>query len=266
MTAVSLVVLERDDGEPTLIEYPVPGVGYSTNSSRINGITGSTESGIEDISAVCALCNDAVIENASPIGEPTEAALCILAEKMDTLKDDQTVARLRSQFPRKATLEFSRDRKSMSVLVENPGGNRLLVKGAPNLLLQRCTHIRYRNGRTVRLRGALRRQVESKLAQLAQRPLRCLALAVKEPRQLERSLRRLQEQADALSHPLLSQSKCFRDIESDLTLVGIVGIKDPARSTVKDSIDECRTAGIRVSSELLQKMSARYQALPLHRT
>lgn len=249
MTAVSLVMLERKDGEPELIEYPVPGLGYETADCTIDGITGSTESGLADAAAVCALCNDAIIESKEPIGEPTEAALCVLAEKMDRLADDQGVSRWRDQFPRRATLEFSRDRKSMSVLCQYPGGNRLLVKGAPNLLLQRCTHIRYRNGRTVRLRGALRRQVDAQLTKLAQRPLRCLALAVKEPRQLERSLRHIRDPSKVFRHPLLSRPQCFRDVESDLTLVGIVGIKDPARSTAKDAIDQCRAAGIRVRTK-----------------
>ena len=74
--------------------------------------------------------------------------------------------------PRKATLEFNRDRKSMSVLVDvsNPMGktdnkvrNRLFVKGASNLLLERCAHVKYRDGSVVKLTGALRREIQNKL-------------------------------------------------------------------------------------------------------
>lgn len=73
-------------------------------------------------------------------------------------------------------------------------------------------------------------------------------MAVKENAQLEDSLQKFapKEDRDVASHPLLSDSKNFKAIESDLTLVGIVGIKDPARPEVADSINECSRAGIRV--------------------
>ena len=47
-------------------------------------------------------------------------------------------------------------------------------------------------------------------------------------------------------HPLLKDSSKYKDIESGLTLVGIVGIKDPARPEVADSIRRCSNAGIRI--------------------
>lgn len=222
-------------------------------------------------------------------GEPTEAALCVLAEKIGgmahLLDKDSAVAdhftkqggfhihappsvlasanvdSWREYCPRKATLEFNRDRKSMSVLVDfsDPFGksknknnkdnnnvrNRLLVKGAPNLLLERCTHVKYRDGSVVRLTGALRREIQDKLTELATRPLRCLALAIKDTQRLDQSLAKFDGQ-DAASHPLLKDSSKYKDIESGLTLVGIVGIKDPARPEVADSILLCAKAGIRV--------------------
>ena len=167
----------------------------------------------------------------------------------------------RDAHPRHATLEFNRDRKSMSVLCEyskelnqkmkaksRKHGNRLLVKGAPNLLLQRCTQVKLRDGNVVKLTGELRRQVEAKLSEMAARPLRCLALAVKDNEALESSLRDFapSNEGDIAKHPLLSKPETYKNIESGLTLVGIVGIKDPARPEVADSINECTRAGIRV--------------------
>jgi len=223
------------------------------------------------------------------VGEPTEAALCVLAEKLGGVSHylegpshvdsrglhvnvppsviaSANVNAWRSSHPRRATLEFSRDRKSMSVLCSYPhgdyaetatdyhhiparkAGNRLLVKGAPNLLLQRCTHVKFRDGTVAKLTGDLRRSIEEKTTELAVRPLRCLALAVKEKNELDSSLQDFQEEneGDVAKHPLLSDAATYKDIESGLTLVGIVGIKDPARPEVADSINECTEAGIRV--------------------
>ena len=138
----------------------------------------------------------------------------------------------------------------MSVLCRGDGGsegNRLFVKGAPNLLLERCTHVKFRDGTVSRLSGALRREIEEKTTELAVRPLRCLALAIKEEQDLDGSLQDYvpDEESDR-AHPLLSDPSNFRDIETGLTLVGIVGIKDPARPEVADSIRMCSEAGIRV--------------------
>ena len=223
------------------------------------------------------------------VGEPTEAALCVLAEKLGgvahymdggghmdskgglhfavppSVLASANVKEWRSMHPRRATLEFSRDRKSMSVLCDYPEaeypsksdfhtigsrkkGNRLLVKGAPNLLIDRCSKVKFRDGTVSKMTGDLRRAIEQKTTELAVRPLRCLALAVKETEELETTLRDYDpdQDGDVSKHPLLSDPMTYVDIESGLTLVGIIGIKDPARPEVADSINECTEAGIRV--------------------
>ena len=173
------------------------------------------------------------------------AALCILAEKLggmftqqsandtkNSVVADGNVNAWRKNFPRSATLEFNRDRKSMSVLCRPEStskgrkGNRLMVKGAPNLLIKRCTHVKFRDGTVTKLTGNLRRKIEAKTSELATRPLRCLALAVKETQHLDRSLKMHSPGDDegngdaARNHPLLSDSSKYVDIESGLTLVG----------------------------------------------
>jgi Ca2+-transporting ATPase len=224
------------------------------------------------------------------IGEPTEAALCVLTEKLGGMSHyleegghldrsglhfnvppsvlaSANVDSWRNTHPRLATLEFSRDRKSMSVLCEFPkgdypstaasfrrglkprkAGNRLLVKGAPNLLIERCTHVKFRDGTVSKMNAELRREIEESVSELATRPLRCLALAVKENADLEDSLRNFAptNERDVSKHPLLSNSANYRNIESGLTFIGVVGIKDPPRPGVAKSIDECAKAGIRV--------------------
>ena len=222
------------------------------------------------------------------VGEPTEAALCVLAEKLGGMSHyldgghfdrkglhfnvppsvlaGANVNSWRDVHPRLATLEFSRDRKSMSVLCEYPlgdypspeefragtrsrkSGNRLLVKGAPNLLIERCTHVKFRDGTISKLTGKLRRSIEDKVAEMASRPLRCLALAVKDNEVLEESLKSFSPETDrdVARHPLLADPSNYKDIETGLCLVGVVGIKDPARPEVADSINLCTKAGIRV--------------------
>ena len=373
-----------EDDDLVLVEHVIQGSSYSP-LGEIDGILKNEEilsnpkGALADVAAVSALCNDAKIvgndiqttnnnnnnkdehesnkkatkttriekreKSFERIGEPTEAALCVLAEKIGGLSssssssyDDDTmltgvlsiqqeqqqsasqlasanVDLWRERRPRLATLEFSRDRKSMSVLCQFPRSmdleqsiqqvipegvlvpytnknkndgesprphkkqqqqrrrkrrktkhndnsvSRLLVKGAPNLLIERCTHMKQRDGSVVKLTGALRRRVEAKVSEMAARPLRCLALAVKEHDDLEESLKTFRppnmntagddeqgegEDENTPPHPLLSKPENFRDIESRLTLVGLVGIKDPARPEVAQSIELCSHAGIRI--------------------
>ena len=126
--------------------------------------------------------------------------------------------------------------------------NRLLVKGAANMVVDRCTHVKYRDGTVTKITGSLRREIEAKITDMATRPLRCLALAMKDESKLQASLRHFQprDDNDVRNHPLLKDPTKYEDIESGLTLVGLVGIKDPARPEVADSIMKCTEAGIRV--------------------
>ena len=141
----------------------------------------------------------------------------------------------------------------MSVLADFSGGqkkkqaqNRLLVKGAANMVLDRCTHVKYLDGTVAKLTGSLRRELEAKITSMATRPLRCLALATKE--RLPPSLRTFRPGSDndVREHPLLKDPSRYESIESGLTLVGLVGIKDPARPEVANSIRKCTEAGIRI--------------------
>ena len=304
------MVLEKaNNGDANVTEHTVDGYSYSP-LGNISDIDSNIEvkirpfGAIADVAAVSSLCNDAVIigndyshdhvtgtsiaetskkgssndlaserKTYERIGEPTEAALCVLAEKLGGMSNifdkDQSlhadispsvlaslnVKSWRELHPRVATLEFNRDRKSMSVLCNyqtklksRQNGNRLLVKGAPNLLIERCTHVKYRDGNVVRLSGRLRRDIMSKVDSMASRPLRCIALAVKDSCDLDKSLKRFapNDARDIARHPLLKDASTYSNIESGLTLVGIVGIKDPARPGVAHSIDMCSKAGIRV--------------------
>lgn len=239
------------------------------------------------VALVASRCNDAQLDfcgeekRVKAVGEPTEAALKVLAEKMGVpgavdapawtnadLESQPELLRVadsfwRSRFDTVTTLEFSRDRKSMSVLLrptnvsdstarrivealrleratakaEDTSGL-LAVKGAAELLVQRCSHVLTESGALRPLSSADRDLLREQIQQLQSRPERTLALAVRSVSREEE--RRLTD----LSQPLAPGD--YASVESNLVLVGVAGIRDPARPGVAEAIDQCRAAGIRV--------------------
>ena len=137
--------------------------------------------------------------------------------------------------PRLATYEFSRDRKSMSVLVGKGNQQRLLVKGAPETVLDRCSD-------AILGSDDVRAPMDSKLRQLllrevvdfGNRGLRVIALASID---------------NVGSNPLLRSATTTQEyakIEQNMTFIGLVGMLDPPRPEVAASIRKCKEAGIRV--------------------
>eukprot|EP00638_Chattonella_subsalsa_P008993 CAMPEP_0117769178 /NCGR_PEP_ID=MMETSP0947-20121206/22864_1 /TAXON_ID=44440 /ORGANISM="Chattonella subsalsa, Strain CCMP2191" /LENGTH=1124 /DNA_ID=CAMNT_0005593597 /DNA_START=59 /DNA_END=3434 /DNA_ORIENTATION=- len=289
MTSVSLVTIAADGlGNPTLKEYEVEGVSYDPKGSVVGlGESAMTQPAFQDLARVCSMCNDAQVvyegENFKHLGEPTEAALKVLVEKLGVpglKKSDDLVEICRQcndywagDYKKMATLEFSRDRKSMSVIVKGQNGkNRLFVKGAPEMLLTRCTKVMLPSGTVVPMTDAFRKEILAKNSEMATRPLRCLGMAVKEgedmgvlssfttesegeaasnpllndPKNFAGIESGSESEGEAASNPLLNDPKNFAGIESGLTFLGLTGIKDPARPEVAESINICTRAGIRV--------------------
>lgn len=262
------------------VERTVTGSGYDPTDgsvlSRDEDTDVSVDASVVDCSAVCAMCNDARLTRDegtgafARVGEPTEAALKVLCEKIgipaavfaDSPSSPSTPSWRKASdawtlhgYERVATLEFDRARKSMSVLVRPkrrlleegnvPNSPRLLVKGAPDSVLKRCVAVRDPvSGVSRKLSNAERRLWQARCAEMASRPLRCLALATRDdlPEDLDDygrgATKKLPDSLkDAASHEL---------VESGLTLVGVVGIRDPPRPEAKAAIQRCRDAGIRV--------------------
>ena len=125
------------------------------------------------------------------------------------------------------------------------GSNVLFVKGAPESVLPRCSHLQLADGAVVRMNEAWARRIRETFTEMARRPLRCLALATK-----ERGLGALAKwdgvAADGKCPAAINNPSKFVDVERGLTFTGLVGIKDPARPEVAASIRRCRDAGIRV--------------------
>lgn len=125
----------------------------------------------------------------------------------------------------------------MSVLVQPsnlPGSKAsLFVKGAPESVLERCSHIRV-GGQLQPISTSLRNQLLGKVSEVGSQGLRTLALAYS-------------EKADGdPSHYKLSTTVEYAQLERDLVFVGFVGMLDPPRPGVRAAIATCRAAGIRV--------------------
>ncbi len=173
------------------------------------------------------LCNQAVmdqyrnnsLERKKFHGDPTEVAL---AEAAIAANIDWKQLLSTTQFI--DTIPFDSGRKRMSVIVKQGNDLFLLTKGAPDVLLERATHIE-QNGERVRLTLQKKKECEYIVSQMANRALRTIAVAYR----------------PLSSLPTMNKE----EVEKDLTIVGIQGMIDPPRPEVKDAIKECRQAGIK---------------------
>ncbi|MEZ5270002.1 MAG: HAD-IC family P-type ATPase [Microthrixaceae bacterium] len=160
------------------------------------------------------------------VGDPTEVALVVLAEKAGL-----DVAGLRSSRPRRAELPFDSTTKFMATLhdsPDDPGQSELVVKGAPDVVLQRCSTVAL-DGATVDLDGEVEARVALENAALGEAGLRVLAVAS----------RALPVRAAEFEADLASEV-------TDLELDCLVGILDPARPEAVAAIARCHDAGIDV--------------------
>lgn len=244
--------LEELDVEGTTFS---PLGSISSNGKTITDIAAKSST-IFQIAEVAALCNDAQLAfdaksgTYSNVGEPTEGALRVLVEKIGTKDSAQNQAKAsvsaeqtlhlasswyEKRSPRVATYEFSRDRKSMSVLVGDKTNQRLLVKGAPESIIDRCTHALVgTNGKRVAMSQSLSNILSKEIVDYGNMGLRVIALASID---------------DVASNPLLKKAKTtaeYSQLEQKLTFLGLVGMMDPPRPEVAGSIRKCKEAGIRV--------------------
>uniref|UniRef100_A0A8C7QQY2 Calcium-transporting ATPase n=1 Tax=Oncorhynchus mykiss TaxID=8022 RepID=A0A8C7QQY2_ONCMY len=262
MSVHQIFVVDSVSGERcALSEFSVTGSTYAPEGEVYKDETVvkcSQYEGLVEMASICALCNDSSLDyNESKgvyekVGEATETALCCLVEKMNVFDTDlrglSAVERataccsvIKQLMRKELTLEFSRDRKSMSVfcspnkLSRSASGAKMFVKGAPESVLERCRWIRVNGGARVPMTPAGREQLQGTVREWAtgRDTLRCLAMATRDSPPEIRSLN-------------LENSATFADYESDLTFVGCVGMLDPPRKEVLGAVRMCRQAGIRV--------------------
>ncbi|CAK9036818.1 Calcium-transporting ATPase 1 [Durusdinium trenchii] len=249
--------------------YDVEGHNY-TPVGRVPALSidWTKSKALQVLAKIGCLCNESRLlvddeEKFVRNGEPTEAAIRVLVEKLgcpdealnkrclqkEKRSEDDAMAfsnHWMKGMEKRAVLEFSRDRKSMSVLWHDSstGSNVLYAKGAPEMLVQRCSKIMLPDGQVEELTATWQKQIEKQLVQMAESALRTMALAVK-----SEALGDLQAYNGSHDHPghrILADSTGFIQVEDDMTFVGMVGILDPPRPECKPAIEACRVAGISV--------------------
>ncbi|MDP2842526.1 MAG: HAD-IC family P-type ATPase, partial [Acetobacterium sp.] len=174
------------------------------------------------LARVMTLCNDAHLNEANKAeGEPTEAALVNYGYSLGLNKGD-----IEEQSPRVGEAPFDSGRKLMSTIHKiEAGGFTQYVKGAPDVLISRCTS--YWDGQTQQpITDEICATIKQANKQLADQALRVLAGAF-------RVWDRMPE----------DQTPDY--LEEELCFVGLTGMIDPVRPEVKDAIAQCKTAGIR---------------------
>jgi Ca2+-transporting ATPase len=219
MTVQRIYVNEQD--------IKVTGIGYAPEGEfqdKDKKVT--TDKNLTTLLKVAVLCNDSALEQDTQTGkwiirgDPTEGALVVAAEKAGISKDD-----LEDQEPRVSEVPFSSERKRMTTIHAKDGKKIAYMKGAPEMVLERCSKI-VLDGKVQPFSRESQAKHFKVTEDLALQALRNLAFAYKE----------LPSGADEFKE----------EMEEGFVFVGIMSMIDPPRPEVKDAIAICKKAGIRV--------------------
>jgi Ca2+-transporting ATPase len=218
---MSIEVIYTDDKY-----YSVTGEGYVPAGRIINNqkiIRPEKHKELKNLIITGVLCNNSSLEKEQGQwiiqGEPTEGSLVVLGYKTGIKKKkfDKNYARIK-EFP------FDPTRKCMSTIHKYENKKRAFVKGAPEVIINKCKYIS-KKGKVQKLTKNEKKTLLQNSHKLAEKALRILALAYKD----------------------VKNNKFSQDeVESNLTFLGIVGMRDPPREGVKEAIQLCEKAGIDV--------------------
>lgn len=185
---------------------------YVDGAECVEDVSGGNTQSVRELLKLATLCCDGSVSVnggvEQHIGDPTETAIVLAAHKNGMYKEE-----LEKSFPRLAEIPFDSDRKLMTTVNLVDGRNIVIVKGAFDMMANRCV-----NGDL----EAARRMNELMSADA----LRVLAVAYKEV-----------ESAPAGPSP--------DELENGLSLLGLVGMIDPPRPEAKEAVATCRKAGIK---------------------
>jgi Ca2+-transporting ATPase len=209
------------------VQTPAPGVVAPLPEPVLRLVTAGT------------LCSDADLHRGADgswgiAGDPTEGALVVAAAKAGLCAAD-----LRQAWPRVDAIPFESERRYMATLHTTPnGGGRLVVKGAPEVIFERCGEGWSRSG------GADVTRLASRIEELAREGMRVLAVAEREldPGQMAA----LRPGVGGEGSLVLNGDALADDQVRALTLLGLVAMIDPPRPEVIEAIRRCRRAGVRV--------------------
>lgn len=207
--------------------YKVTGEGYGTQGQLLHDGGGRVD--LDEVLLPMALCADARLDGESLIGDPTEGALIVLAEKGGISVDGA-----RETYPRVAEVPFDSDYKFMATFhdMKDHQGKpvvRCFVKGAPDVLIARAGGFLRPGGEGRPITDEDRRGALAENERMASAGERVMVVARRDfdPRTFDPAAKLV-------------------DLVKDLTLLAIVGIVDPPRAEAKDAIARCKSAGIQV--------------------
>jgi Ca2+-transporting ATPase len=200
---------------------------YSSEGKLLSA--GGARVDLEQILLPMALCADARLDNGVLIGDPTEGALIVLAEKGGISVDGA-----RTMYPRVAEVPFDSDYKFMATFhnITDEKGKpvvRAFVKGAPDVLIARSSSYWLPGGEVQLVDGDKRNLAIGENERMAKAGERVMVVARK----------------DFDPDTFDPKSKLI-DLMTDLTILAMVGIVDPPRNEAKDAIAKCHSAGIQV--------------------
>lgn len=197
------------------------------NKMKVVEVRSQNKKFITELATLCTDCEISV-ENGNRIvsGEPTEKAIVEEGIDIGSLKNE-----LEMLMPRVNEVPFDSNRKMMTTIHRIGNKYRVITKGAPDVLLQKCTkEILEVNGRqgqyNIRVQGLQTSKIQSDNRQMAQKALRVIAVAYKD--------------IDFLPSKIDSAN-----LENNLTFVGLIGMIDPPREGVKEAVRTCKNAGIK---------------------
>lgn len=163
---------------------------------------------------LATLCNNSEEQEGKLFGDPTETAFLRACHSSKTT--------LEESFPRAGEIAFTSARKMMTTAHRTAQGYRIISKGAPDVLIARCTQMQ-KGSTVVPFSGSQKAKILADNTALAARALRVLAVAYKDVSSLPGD---------------------DRETESGLIFCGLIGMEDPPRQGVKAAVSECKRAGI----------------------
>ncbi len=197
------------------------------NKMKVVDIKCRNKKFIVELATLCTDC-EIIVENGnrSVTGEPTEKAIVEAGLNMGSIKNE-----LEKMLPRVNEIPFDSNRKMMTTIHRIGSKYRIITKGAPDVLLQKCTKeisevIEMQNQYNIQINTLNSSKIQTENKEMAKQALRVIAVAYKDvdflPSKIETS-----------------------NIEDNLTFVGLIGMIDPPREGVKEAVKTCKQAGIK---------------------
>ena len=185
-----------------------------------NATGNNTATSKELILSLGAMCTDCNINEGIAYGEPTEVAIVNSAINFGQNKEE-----LYKKYPRIAEIPFDSERKMMTTIHKVGGKYRIITKGAPDVLLSKCTKYDVNNS-VQTMNFSVKNRIEQENKYMADKALRVIAVSYAD--------------IDYLPSKITTET-----IENNLVFVGLIGMIDPPREGVKEAVSTCKNAGIK---------------------